>query len=74
MAKMINVTMAGVDEDGFPDDDIIKSMLINADNIFTIEDTDMNNKYEITKITFLHTNQSLYVRESKEVLAKEINL
>jgi len=74
MAKMINVTMAGVDEDGFPDDGIIKSMLINADNIFTIEDTDMNNKYEITKITFLHTNQSLYVRESKEVLAKEINL
>jgi len=74
MAKMISVTMAGVDEDGFPDDDIIKSMLINADNIFTIEDTDMNNKYEITKITFLHTNQSLYVRERKEVLAKEINL
>jgi len=74
MAKMINVTMAGVDEDGFPDDDIIKSMFINADNIFTIENTDMNSKYEITKITFLHTNQSLYVRESKEVLAKEINL
>ena len=73
MAKMINVTMAGVDEDGYPSDDIIKSMLINADNIFTIEDTDMNSEYEITKITFLHTNQSLYVRENKEDLAKEIN-
>jgi len=73
MPKMIKVTMTGVDEDGFPSDDIVKSMLLNADNIFTIEDTDMDNEFEITKITFVHTNQSLYVRESKENLAKEIN-
>jgi len=59
MPKMIKVTMTGVDEDGFPSDDIVKSMLLNADNIFTIEDTDMDNEFEITKITFVHTNQSL---------------
>ena len=73
MAKMVTVTKNGVDEDGFPSDDVVKSMLLNTDNIFTIEDTDMNSEYEITKITFVHTNQSLYVRESKEELAKEIN-
>ena len=73
MAKMITVTKNGVDEDGYPCDDSIKSMLLNTDNIFTIEDTDLNDKYEITKITFVHTNQSLYVRESKDDLHKEIN-
>jgi len=73
MAKMINVTKNGVDSDGYPSDDIIKSMLLNTDNIFTIEDTDMDDEYEITKITFVHTTQSLYVRESKEDLAKKIN-
>lgn len=73
MAKMINVTKNGVDKDGYPSDDIIKSMLLNADNIFTIEDTDMDDEFEITKITFVHTNQSLYVRESKENLSQMIN-
>jgi len=73
MPKMIKVTKNGVDSDGYPNDDIIKSLLLNSNNIFTIEDTDMDNEYEITKITFVHTNQSLYVREKKEDLAKEIN-
>jgi len=73
MAKMITVTKNGVDKDGYPSDDIIKSIELNADSIFTIEDTDMDNEYEITKITFLHSTYSLYVRESKEELSKIIN-
>ena len=73
MPKMIKVTKNGVDKDGYPSDDIIKSIELNADSIFTIEDTDMNDKYEISKITFIHSSYSLYVRESKEDLAKEIN-
>ena len=73
MAKMITVTKNGVDKDGYPSDDIIKSIELNADSIFTIEDTDMNDEYEITKITFLHSTYSIYVRESKEDLTKLIN-
>ena len=73
MSKMITVTIIGVDADGYPNNDIIKSILLNADNIFIIEDSDMNNEFEITKITFIHTNKPLYVRESKEELSIIIN-
>jgi len=73
MPKMITVTKNGVDKDGYPSDNIVKSIELNADSIFTIEDTDMNDKDEITKISFIHSTYSIYVRESKEDLSKIIN-
>lgn len=70
MAKIVKVTQIG-STDGYPDENKVISMGINADHILKIEDSGLTTK-EITKITFINDSE-LYVKEEKVELAKKIN-